>query len=212
MTDYTQFITWEHVDKPKYMQLVALVTGAVDQIRETIADMPALFDVDNAVGPQLDVVGLWVGQPRLVDQVLVQGYFGFADNAAAKPFGELTDPSAGGRFYEQGDVFANTTTLADSEYRTVIKARIARNQWDGTLPGLEAALTYVFGAGCYVTDPGTLSLTITIGRVITPTEQALLSTFDLLPHAAGVAIGTIQYRNPLSGAITVVTSASGTLT
>lgn len=211
MTDYTQLITSEHIDKPNFVAMVGLVSGAFDGITQLLQSMPEAFDLDNAVGPQLDVVGAWVGRPRLVDEVLTAGFFGFADDGAALTFGELSDPSVGGRFYELGESFATTTTLGDPEYLTIIKAKIVRNQWDGTTPGLEAALTYIFGPGCYVTDNGTLNLTITIGRPITAVEKALLSTFDLLPRPTGVLIGTLRYVTPIAGNAVSATSATGSL-
>ena len=192
MTDYTELIPSANINKPKFVAKVALVTGAIDAITQVILGLPDAFDIDNAIGAQLDIVGEWVGRKRLVNEILAVEFFGFADDGAALPFGELTDVSKGGRFYEQGESFSSSTTLADPEYRTILKAKIVRNQWDGTTAGIEAALQYVFNAPCTVVDNGTLNLTINIGAEITAVEKTLLSTFDLLPRPAGVQIGTIN--------------------
>lgn len=192
MTDYTTLITSQHINKPKFVAKVSTVTGGINAITQLIQSIPDAFDVDNAIGAQLDIVGLWVGRLRTVNSILTVAFFGFSDDGAALPFGEQTDPSKGGRFYEQGEPFSSSTVLGDPEYRTIIKAKIVRNQWNGTTGGIEAALQYVFNAPCTVVDNGTLNLTINVSAPITAVEKTLLTQFDLLPRPAGVRIGTIN--------------------
>jgi Protein of unknown function (DUF2612) len=61
---YTALITSEHNQRPKFMAMIAaIVQAAVDQQNE-LSTFPALFDVDLAVGDQLDKIGLWVGVSR----------------------------------------------------------------------------------------------------------------------------------------------------
>lgn len=210
-TDYTQYITSQHIARPRFTSVIALVGQAMSDISDVIASIPSMFDIDNAFGAQLDVIGKWVGRPRVVEQIVDVPFFGFQDDAAAQPFGELINVNIGARFYEQGEVFTSSSVLGDPEYRTILKAKIVRNQWDGSIAGLEAALQYVFGAECAVIDTGTLSLQIVVGRPITAIEKTLLSTFDLLPRAAGVTIQTIQYRTFLRGEADATTTATGHL-
>jgi hypothetical protein len=190
---YANLITSEHNQKPNFMALVGLLTNSIaDIVQATQAIQPA-FDLDLAVGNQLDIIGLWVGQPRVIETVLVQGFFGFADDVAALSFGEETNPSIGGVFYEEGATAAGSTTLNDAAYLTILKAAIVRNQSSGTRPAIELALQDIFGVPCSVADNGTLSLAITIPVPISPTDQALLTALDILPRPAGVAIGSITY-------------------
>lgn len=209
--DYLALITSEHVRSPKFIAWVGVVTGALGEISDVIASIPAAYDIDNAVGRQLDVIGEWVGRPRVVEDILNVEFFGFEDDGAALPFGELINVTVGGRFYELHESFTSSSTLGDPEYRTILKAKIVRNHYDGTIDGLEAALQYIFGVPCTVVDNATLSLAITIGRPITAVEKTLLSTFDMLPRAAGVDIQTIQYRTFLQGAAVSTTTSTGHL-
>lgn len=209
MSDWTDLVISEHVNKPKFMAALGIVAGAIQDTTAVIESMPGLFDVDNAIGDQLDKVGEWVGRKRVVEQILNPVFFGFSDDIAAQPFGELINVAVGGRFYEQGESFASSSTLGDPEYRTIIKAKIVRNQWDGTIDGLENALQYVFNAPAAVIDPGNLTLQVQIGRPITGIEKTLLTTFDLLPRAAGVKITTIQYVNFIQAAAQSTTTATG---
>jgi len=193
MIDYTTLITSEYQNSPDFVALVGALTNSGINA-EVVDAIPAAFDLDSAVGVQLDVIGQWVGVSRVVNQVLLVGYFGFADDQAALPFGELGVPNVGGRFYELGEDFAGTTVLADIEYRTVLRAKIIKNRYDGGQFELEQAMADLFGMSATITDNGTLNLTINVGGPVSQTDQALVATYDLLPRPGGVAIGQIIYR------------------
>lgn len=144
-SDYTQLITSQHADKPRFTALVQAVAGGIGAISDTILSLPHAFDLDLAAGAQLDVIGLWVGQPRDVAGVPTTEFFGFEDNIAAEIFGEQGFPSIGGRFFEEGEQFQSTVVLADPEYRLLLKSKIVRNQSDGTAADLIQALIFLFG-------------------------------------------------------------------
>ncbi|MDB5564634.1 MAG: hypothetical protein JWP84_1200 [Tardiphaga sp.] len=74
----------------------------------------------------------------------------------------------------------------------MLRAKIVRNQSDGTTGDFVAALNYLFGTNPVITDTGNLSVTITLpGANVTLTQRALLTTFDLLPRPAGVAFNIV---------------------
>lgn len=213
MVDYTKLITSQHSSKPKYMAWMKVLSDALSDCLAVAQSLNTLFDVDSAVGAQLDAVGLRVGQPRVVPNVITLNYFGFEDTeVTVYQFGELSDPSVGGRFYDLGDPVGSTVLLGDPEYRTAIRARIARNQYDGSLAALEQALMYIFGVACSVTDKGDRQISIAIGRPITAIEQALITDYDLLPRVAGVRLAQIEYATPLAGDAADQSSASATVT
>lgn len=188
MTDYTDLITSEHSDKPKFMATVGAVTGAVANITALINSIPAAFDLDNAVGAQLDIDGLWIGQDRAIDGVLEVQFFGFEDNPVAMPFGEETNPSIGGRFYEEYESFTSTSILKDVEYKTVLRAKIVKNQAKGTSADLARSIGFIFNTSASIVDNGDMTISITLGRPITTTERALVDNLDILPRPAGVDI------------------------
>lgn len=64
ITDYTGLITSEHADKPKFAAMVAGALQPVVDLQNLMATFPAAYDVDDAIGAQLDVVGEWVGRTR----------------------------------------------------------------------------------------------------------------------------------------------------
>jgi len=62
--DYLNLITSEHRTKPKY---IAWLTGALDiinDIQSFLSDMYTHFDIDTAIGQQLDVAGQRLNVPR----------------------------------------------------------------------------------------------------------------------------------------------------
>lgn len=196
---YQELITSEHNQKPNFMALIGVLCAGIGDTTALIESIPQAFSLPLAEGAQLDVLGLWIGQPRVIPSVLTIGYFGFSDlrNGLAEglqlTYGELQDVSKGGIFLGLQDNATSTTTLNDAQYRTVLQARIVRNQSNGTLPALEAGLLDIFGVNCKVTDNGTLSLAINVPAPVSPVDQALVSGLDILPRPAGVAIGSVTY-------------------
>lgn len=133
-SDYTGLLTSEHAGKPKFSAMVAAVAQCfVDQIN-VMQSIPDAFDLDTAIGVQLDAVGLWAGITRHVNTPL-NVYFsldtanlGFDQGSWQGPF----DPGAG------------LTSLDDDTFRTLIRAKIAANHWDGTLEGAAQVLSIMF--------------------------------------------------------------------
>lgn len=132
--DYVNRITSEHSPRPRYVQTVtATIQSAVDNLN-LLEQIPELFDVDTAVGQQLDVIGQWVGLTRFINTPL-NVYFSWGV------------PHLGwGEGVWRGRYDPNTiaTALDDYHYRLLLKARIAANQWDGTIPGAYEAWNTIF--------------------------------------------------------------------
>lgn len=152
ISGYLNLITSEHNDKPKFMATVALLLQPIADIQAVMASMPAKFDLDNAVGDQLDKVGEWVGVTRNIAVPLVGVYFSF--NVAGVGFGQ-------GTWYNLFDPLSGQVQLADDGYRTLLRARIASNHWDGTIPGAYAAWDALFantGFSILIQDLGNMHM------------------------------------------------------
>ena len=132
-----------------YLSLLPAFNRAQQQLRATIAAyiepfvaqqdflnslIPA-FDLDTAVGVQLDAVGVWVGRSRFVGTPLANVFFswgipglGWGEAVWKGPF----DPVEG------------LVRLDDTFYRLLLRAKIAANSWDGTVTDARAALRLMF--------------------------------------------------------------------
>lgn len=134
-SDYTGLITNEHSDKPKYMAMVGVVAQPLVDALNVSQGLSADFDLDLAIGAQLDQVGLWVGIGRRINTPLTGVYFsfdteglGFGQGVWKGPF----DPDTG------------VIELDDETYRLLLRAKIAANHWDGTMETSKAILDAVF--------------------------------------------------------------------
>lgn len=206
LPDYLGELPWQHRDKPKFAALINMLNDYFNDEAAVVEAIANGIDLDNATGRQLDFIGQWVGQPRAVAGIVTSTYFGFliatggsegdasgVGFAAAAPFGEEGVPSStAGLWYEEGSSAAATSALDDGTYRTLIRARIFRNAFRGNPDGLIAAIQTVLpGSVPVITDPGTRSVTIHVGRAMTAIESSLVSNLDILPRAAGVSYAVL---------------------
>ena len=75
MSGYLGLVTSEHRDRPRFMATVAAVTDPLCGLQELLETMRAAFDVDSAVGGQLDRTGEWIGRSRHLRLELDDVYF-----------------------------------------------------------------------------------------------------------------------------------------
>ena len=61
ITPYTDLITSQHAVRPNYMATIAALVQPIADEVTLLKGIPAGFDLDAAVGEQLDFVGQWVG-------------------------------------------------------------------------------------------------------------------------------------------------------
>ena len=76
---YTELIAGAHFDKPKYQQFIYELTEPLNEARKRLAVFYKHFDVDTAVGVQLDAVGVRVGISRRLPMKLIGVYFALDD-------------------------------------------------------------------------------------------------------------------------------------
>lgn len=184
ITGYTDRITSEHQGLPNFSAVLSAVLQPVADIAQTIGSLPAAFDLDSAVGAQLDIVGLWVGISRQLSEPLVGVYFsfdslnlGFDQGTWQGPF----DPTSG------------LVSLPDDAYRALLYATIGANQWDGTIPGAYAVWDLLFGSSekVLIQDFGDMSmLTALMDKSANATINALFTTGAIRLKPAGVRLVT----------------------
>jgi hypothetical protein len=134
LEDFLALITAEHNQRDRFMRTVALsVQPYVDGIN-VANSLIGLFDLDTAVGQQLDMLGQWVGVTRYVT-IDLELWFAFNKYNVGFDQGKWSNP------YETTD---ETVALDDEHYRLLLRARIASNSWDGTIPGAYDAWGVLF--------------------------------------------------------------------
>ncbi len=191
MSTYTDLITNYHAGKSKFVAHVDLCTRPVTDASASLQSLIAAFDIDSAVGVQLDVLGEWIGRTRIVSQPISGVYFSFDTNGLGWDQGIWQGPY---------DPDAGYTSLSDDTYRIVLKAKIAINNWNGqndTLPPiLETALE---GSGLKMQIVDNQDMTISVW--VFPEEDISQVSLELIAairqgyltvKAAGVWAGDIQ--------------------
>ena len=166
------------------MAMVSLLAQwAVDR-QNMLASIPGLYDIDDAVGSQLDAVGLWVGASRNLSVPLTNVYFSLDIAGLGLDQGVIQGPF---------DPTTGLVSLPDAQYRILLYATIAANNWDGTIPGAYTAWNTIFeplGYSILIQDYQNMTMGIAL---IGPTPDAVtLALFkggylNLIPAGVGVA-------------------------
>ena len=180
--DYLGLVSSRHSDKPKYMNMLAALLQPFVDAQAMLAKLTADFDLDTAVGVQLDMVGQWIGRTRFVRQPITGVFFCFDDSGG---------PRTG---FDQGiwlgpyDPTDAISALDDETYRTLLRLQAIANEWDGTLGSVKEALSRVF-PGVVIDDRGDV--------------PAGLMTMDVLipgPDLSSLMLAVLQQDFPLKPA------------
>ena len=181
--EYIDLITTEHSNKPKFVDAVTAITKPLVDLENVITSMPEAYDVDVALGVQLDAVGKWVGASRQVSVPIDGIYFAWDDTAdTGWDMGAWKGPF---------DPDSGLTTLPDVNYRLLIKAKIFANHWDGTIPSAYEIWRVLFGDSLIILIQDNQDMSMSIGFVgvnLDSITRALLVGGYLPLKPAGVKI------------------------
>jgi len=137
LQEYLALIPSANRDRPKFIAAVTASIQPLVDAQNLALSLQTLFDLDIAVGDQLDKTGEWIGVTRFIAEPLEVLYF------------SLDVPGAGLDQAEWQTAFEPTQSqfvrLDDEHYRILLKARVAANIWDGTVPGAYRAWQTLFG-------------------------------------------------------------------
>lgn len=170
---YLALVTSEHADKPNYIAMLSVFLQAMADIIANTQTIPALYDLDTAVGSQLDTIGLWVGQSRQITVPLAGVYFAFDTPGVGFDSGAWFGPT---------DTTIGLTSLSDEDYRWLLHVVIAANHWNGTIPGAYSVWVPAFEATGYqlvISDHQDMSMSIGLIPPSLPVNAVILG---LLTH------------------------------
>jgi hypothetical protein len=167
ISKYTDLITSQHKTRPKFMTWLSAALTIVDDGVTTVSGLPADFDIDTAVGVQLDVLGQIVGRERTL----------------------TFQPTDG-----------SSPVLDDDNYRTVLKAKIAQNHWDGTIGQVQELWQALFPEQLLViVDNQDMSVNLAVVGITTQLEKDLVSNGYIIPKPAGVKANYSFYDDAIFG-------------
>jgi hypothetical protein len=151
--DYLGLVTPWLASFPSVLPTIGMFTAPFSAIQSAAYSIQPGYDLDNALGPQLDAVGVWVGLSRFVN-IPVASYFSWGTNGLGwdqanwkGPF----DPSSG------------LVPLNDDDYRFYLEIKIALNYTNGTVGEAQKILAEAFDmTGTYVFADDNLDQTYTL--------------------------------------------------
>lgn len=188
VSKYLNLVTSKHNQKPKFMAMLAFLAQALADCSAVAQSLIALFDIDTAVGNQLDKIGQWVGITRNISVPLTGVFFSWAVEGLGWDQGSWTI----------GVNVDELVQLSDTAYRLLLRAKIAANNWDGTIPGAYAVWNIIFagtGYGILIQDLEDMHMIFALtGPVPDAVTKSLFTGGYLNLKLAGVAID--KYYTP----------------
>lgn len=165
---YLSLLTSQHAQKPRFRATVDAVTRPLLDAATALSGMAAGFDLDTAAGAQLDVLGAWAGVSRVLRLPMTGVYFALDTDGVGFDQGVWQ-----GRY----DPDYGLTMLPDEQYRVLIKARIAANRWDGTIPhAYEIWETLFTDSVIFIEDHQDMSMVVGIAGIpLDPVFEQLLT-------------------------------------
>lgn len=179
--EYLSLITDEHIDKPKFSATVSACVSPFAKLQQVMRGFISDFDVDNAIGVQLDIVALWVGVTRTVG-IPLDGYYFTWDDLAK-------DGWDNGVWKGIGDPSAGFVNLPDDLFRSLIKAKIQANHWTGNIAGAYDIINEALSVDGVVriVDNQDMTMTVRVTAGALPSVEQAIVTAGYLPiKPAGV--------------------------
>ena len=159
---YTDLIAGYHFEKPLFARWIYELTQPLITAQNRLAQMQDDFDIDTAVGVQLDAIGVRVGISRKLPVSITGVFFSFDIKGVGFDEGVWL-----GRFESPEGV----TTLDDGTYRNILKTKVLMNHWDGTIEGLNylfKQVSSIFGCPVKYKDNQNMTVNILIPAETTP--------------------------------------------
>ena len=207
--EYVLYLIKQYFEKPKanaeIRHLLVDWQGQADFTKEFGRN----FDIDNATGSVLDLIGRIVGLNRQVNEITPIAFFGFSTNSNARSFTSFSSPvRQSATFYRIGQPAFSPYQLQDSEYRRFLKIKTAKNICSPYLVSdekvsLQQVVFDAFGGLAYVVDRKDQTLSLYISPEISDEEATLILKLDILPRPItfrynifrGVLGGTFGFSN-----------------
>lgn len=180
--EYLNLIIFQYQDKPKFISELTSILNKVEEVKILNEKLLKSFDLDKAVGNQLDIIGRIVGLPRRTESIVPKAYFGFVDkNINALGFG--------GSFFNLGDELYSELVLNDSDYRFFIKCKIANNLMKNNIHSINEIIAFLFSDNAYVEDNRDTTFNLYINENVDFRLVQYAKSLNLLPRPQ-----TIEYN------------------
>lgn len=126
-----------HASQPRFVAELSLLLQPLVDAQNLLADLPTVyFDLDQAIGVQLDILGQWIGRRRQIPVPLQNVFLSLGDPMRGLGKGIWYNPDV--------NPGATYTNLDEDSYRRLLRAVSVANRWDGTVTTAHAVLDRFF--------------------------------------------------------------------
>ena len=187
--EYKNLSIIQYSDKPTFNAILTALLEQFEKVHTLYKSFDDAYDVDKAVGKQLDVLGKIVGIGRTVPTVLLKKYFSFSGTFNGGAFGKAP-------FKTGNEATYSDTQLNNEDYRFLIKAKIIRNFTYCSLSkpnklNMQKAIDYLFNNKGWIKDNYNMTFDLYVSEVFDLDKIALIQALDLFPLPKGTRINQI---------------------
>lgn len=154
LTEYLNLLPSASRSQPNFVALLSAALDGLVDAQDTVASMPGEFDIDTAVGAQLDAVGVRVGVSRRLLVPVTDVYFSLDAAGLGLDEGVLLGP------FDDGTAL---TLLDDETYRLVLKLKVRANNWNGSLAEAQSMLAAIADDGTHIFMQDRFDMSVYLG-------------------------------------------------
>lgn len=135
IADYVAKIPPLNAGKANFVATITAVVSSFADNQTFLNNLPAQFDLDLAVGAQLDAVGQWVGRSRHIPVIILTSWFSW----------DIVGLGWESAPWQDADVRNNRVIdLDDTSYRRLLRSKIIVNDESGFIADAQRALSQYF--------------------------------------------------------------------
>lgn len=199
---YQDLITTQYWDKPNAKAEIGVIAKEWSNIYDFLKSWNTEFDLDEATGHRLDIIGKIVGLPREVPFVVSKIRFSFDGNPNGVGLADKFNPTKPGAiFFDKFENQYSSQQLDDYDYQFFIKAKIAVNVAAAFMASkdrisIQDSIQTTFGGLAFGKDNEDMSLTVYVSAQVSAEKLRLIRQLDLLPKPQGVRYKVIIQAEP----------------
>ncbi len=192
---YVNLLIIQYNQQPKARAMIDLFVrkliaeGIIFEIRDG-------FDLETAVGVQLDILAKYIGADRFYEGQILEDYFAFIEYDTdpvyavidRKGYADYTDIGIKvGKWLTYDDILSTTSSLTDSEFRTILKLKILQNNSNHSDQEIIEGVWALFGDQLIPQD----NYDMTMNYIVDPAIEPLIlvaAEKGILPKPMGVEL------------------------
>lgn len=189
---YRDLLIIQYNSKPKASGFMRAVLNVI-MIYDLIIAVRDGYNIDTAIGNQLDILGKYVGAKRYIPgTVFARDYYGYAAYGETSPFTFFRMKSYSEsienidwQFRSYAEAGQTQYSLVDTELRNLIKICIAKRNSNASLKDIDDFMYKYFGDDVFIID----NMDATINYYISQTKERIFNIakgVNAIPTPAGI--------------------------